>query len=66
MKQAIAQAPFPFTSGWFARLLASCGGRRDARHRDRANRLSPHMLRDIGLSDDARGDPLYGSVRRRL
>lgn len=66
MKQAILRASCPFAPGWFARLLTPFGRRRDARRRGRADMLSSHMRRDIGLADDARGDPLYGSVRRRL
>jgi hypothetical protein len=66
MKQAIARASGPVLPGWFARLLTPFGRRRDTRHRGRADMLSSHMRRDIGLADDARGDPLYGRVRRRL
>jgi hypothetical protein len=71
MKQAIARASCQSMPGWFARLFASFGGCRDARRRGRADMLSSHMQRDIGLhhaglADDAHGDPLYGSVRRRL
>ncbi len=65
MKQAIECTCRPFVLGWFARLLAPFGARRDAHHKGRADRLSSHMLRDIGLSDEARGDPLYGGTRRR-
>jgi hypothetical protein len=68
MKLAIACTPRPV--GWIARLLAPFGRRRDLRRRGRAETLSSHMLRDIGLhhaglADDARGGPLYGAVRRR-
>ncbi len=66
MKLAITCTPCPFVSGWISRLLAPFGHRRGARRGGRADRLSSHMLRDIGLNDDARGDPLYGKVRRRL
>lgn len=66
MKQAIAQASSPFAWGWLARLLAPFARPRDVRHRGRADTLSSHMRRDIGLGDDARGAPLYGSVRRKL
>jgi hypothetical protein len=69
MKQAIARASCPVVSAWFVRLLAPLG-RRDTHRRGRADMLSSHIRRDIGLhnmgmGDDARGDPLYGSTRRR-
>ena len=66
MKQAIARASCPFAPGWFARLLTPFARQRDVRHRGRADTLSRHMRRDIGLADDARGNPLYGNVRRKL
>jgi hypothetical protein len=70
MKLAIASTPCPVVSGWIARLLAPLGRRRDVRRRGRADMLSSHTRRDIGLhnmglGDDARGDPLYGNARRR-
>lgn len=65
MKLAIASTPCPVVSGWITRLLAPFGRRRDAHRRGRADMLSSHVRRDIGLVDDARGDPLYGNVRRR-
>jgi hypothetical protein len=65
MKQAFARVCSPTLMGWIAWLVAPLRSLRELRRLAPPKPLSPYMLRDIGLGDDARDDPLYGSTRRR-
>ncbi|HWA51378.1 MAG TPA: hypothetical protein VG742_24120 [Dongiaceae bacterium] len=68
MKQVIECPSPPGPFGWATRLFAVFVHRYRAHRRGHADLLSDHMLRDLGLHnmpDEARGDPLYGNVRRR-
>ncbi len=66
MKQVIDRVPLPALFDRMFRLLALQARPRNKHRKGRADSLSRHTLRDIGLNDDARGCPLYGSARRRL
>jgi hypothetical protein len=65
MKQVLTHACRPASFGWGYRLLAWLRGRGETHRAIGPKPLSDHMLHDIGLSDDAHGDQLYGMARRR-